>query len=550
MKDPKKKQNFNGNKGSNKRRSGKRDSKPPINKTDSASEAMPTTNEFSWYNSNPALVEASARVPFPYRPGMDYPAFARIANVSAGETSLRQGFSKIPGLMMIEWAPSFGKSNDVTSPISMAARDIFSRVRSAFSGSISVDAPDFLIHIMAMDSIYAYIAWLCRVYKALNTFTPDNLLTPECILSGMRFSDKQINVLKANRVELYGRINELISMVHRFNVPDIFPVLTRHRWMSERFYCDAKSSMSQIYCFNPVALYKFQVDSAGAGQLVSTKLDPHDFGVTTLIGELFTFGTDLIAALSNWDDCYIINGYLARAYESTKMINIPEIGLNDIAELVYDEVVLTQIENATCPPVEVEGVDASLSQVVASNALVAEYKLHAAASAPRSVMAGWAGARINLPDDQPTAADTVEASRLLAIFDVDKQDESLIKVSTCGTEIPVNFVVIFYDGVQAKYTRINCNDLFLHSSSSSASDPNVTVDVTALNRYIDAIGVLSSFDWHPLTLGGVITTNGSSPATASYYMIGDVRNLTHVSLEDLDNINRVCLYSQFNSFSK
>lgn len=216
-------------------------------------------NDFSWYNKNPLLTESVARIPFPYRPGMKLPE-VKLLNSAKEQAAYPQ---TVPGIMTINWIPTVGYSKDNLSPISMTAKDIFSKVRSAFSGSITADAPDFIMHIMAMDSIYAYISWLKRVYRASGTFTLNNHLTPEVLLQAMGFrSSNALQILK-NRTRLWGIINELIAMTDSFIVPNEFPIITRHMWMSDRAYGDAFSMNAQMYLFNCTNWYKFKTDEKG-----------------------------------------------------------------------------------------------------------------------------------------------------------------------------------------------------------------------------------------------------------------------------------------------
>lgn len=219
-------------------------------------------NEFSWYNKNPLLTESVARIPFPYRPGMKL-SDVKLLNTARAQDRIP---GTVPGIMTIDWIPTVGYSNSNLSPISMTAKDIFSKVRSAFSGAIAADAPDFIMHIMAMDSVYSYISWLKRVYRASGTFTLNNHLTPEILLQAMGFPAATVPVIMRERTRLWGIINELVAMTNSFIVPDEFPIITRHMWMSDRAYGDAFSMNAQMYLFNCTRWYKFSTEEAGAGR--------------------------------------------------------------------------------------------------------------------------------------------------------------------------------------------------------------------------------------------------------------------------------------------
>lgn len=502
---------------------------------------IPRTNDSSWYTSNPKLVEASARVPFPYRPGMLTPKnmFADVYS-SLSFTGVNTT-GRVPGVFAIDWVPSVGVSSDVTSPISIAAKDIFSRVRSAFSGSIQADAPDFVIHMMAMDSIYAYISYLKRIYKTLITFNPDNQITPEVLLQAMRWSPADIYKLMANKVQLFGIINELVSMANRFVTPNVMPVMQRHVWMSERVYCDAPMVNSQMYLFNLTHVYKFGVDSNGAGQLTLTAIP-----TSGTVDDLFTFGRELIEAVSNWDDGYVINGYLAKAYEGVPRFAITELTMDDRLEMVYNEVVLSQIENATCPHGEMESITGTISQEVNSNALISTITGKYAATA-RNAGVQWTTNRINCRQEQPSAVDTIEATRLMTKWEV--SSASAGAVSECGTEAVWNFRIMNYVNETGKWDSANVNNMVLIAAVQNQNF--VAVTNSHLVDFTRALGVFGSFGWHPIMLTGFALRDAAqdAKATTDYVgILGDIHNITFISDEDMAYINRCCLYSEFGSF--
>lgn len=525
----------NGKKNSKGRYNGKRNGRG----TNTSQNKMPATNDSSWYTSNAKLVEASARVPFPYRPGLPVPDFYADVDTTLSFSG-SSATAKIPGVFVIDWAPSVGISKDVTSPISLAARDIFSKVRAAFSGSIQADAPDFIIHMMALDSIYAYIAFLKRMYKAIVSFNPDNQISPEVLLQAMGWTQTSIYKLMADKVHLFGVINELIAMANRFRTPNVMPVFQRHAWMSERVYTDAPTLNSQLYLFNLTNVYKFTTEASGAGMLESVQMP-----TSVTVDDLFTFGRELIEALSNWDDAYIINGYLAKAYEGTPNFSIAELQMDDRMELVYNEVVLSQIENATTAPARLQQFNGTIKQIVNTNALNTSYSANVQ-SASVGKGATWTVNRINCRQDQPSAVDTIEATRLMTKWSMTGSTASVVQ---CGTEIVVNFRVMVYQKMNNAWVPVNVNNMLL--PAVAAGQTSVTVLATNLSNFINAYLAFSSFDWHPIMLAGSqIRDKLDAPTSTTDYvgLLGDIHNITFISDKDMDYINRCCLYSEFGSF--
>lgn len=502
-------------------------------------ERIPKTNDPSWYTSNAKLVEASARIPFPYRPGISVPTYAKNTNTGIKSTFV-SATAKIPGVFAIDWVPAVGVSSDVTSPISLAARDIFSKVRSAFSGSIQADAPDFIIHMMAMDSIYSYISYLKRMYKTLITFNPDNQITPEVLLQTMGWSSSDIYKLMSQKVEFFGVINELVAMTNRFFTPNIMPVMQRHVWMSERVYSDAPSVNSQMYLFNLTHVYKFSTDSNGAGQLTLVPV-PH----SGTVSDLFTFGRELIQAVSDWDDGYIINGYLAKAYDTAARFAISPLNLDDRLEMVYNEVVLSQIENATCAPTGLSAVSGSITQNANSNALIATYS-GTIPNASKGKGHVWTTNRINCRGEQPSAVDTIEASRLMTKWSA---ASGTATVEECGTEVVTNFRILTYDTSSNAWNPVTVNNMVIICTQPTQAVVNMTT--TELSSFVYALVAFSAFDWHPIMLTGseIRSGTGSDISSVDYIgLLGDIHNITFISDEDMAHINRCCLYSEFGSF--
>lgn len=70
-------------------------------------------NDFAWYNKNSRLVEATARVPFPYRPGVPIPTYAQSGmkvNAVGATESVNQLQQRLPGVCVLEWHPTAGLS--------------------------------------------------------------------------------------------------------------------------------------------------------------------------------------------------------------------------------------------------------------------------------------------------------------------------------------------------------------------------------------------------------------------------------------------------------
>lgn len=486
-------------------------------------------NDYAWYNANPLLSEAAARIPFPYRPGMQIPT------TQAGTNST--GFSRpVPGVLALQWAPSVGQSSLPTDPASIAAKEIFAKVRAAFSGSLDADGPDMVIYLLALDSIFSYIASCKRLYRSINAFTYENYLWPDALLAAQLPSDTATPVdvianLRKDKAKLWLNINELIGMTRKFRCPDIFPLFKRHYWMNDNVYTDAPTPNSQTYVFNQNAYYKFGLDTISGDVKVGsvTLVQP----TWTDVDGIYSFGRELIDALAGSDDAYIISGYLTRAFEGTGNFYVEELAQDEALTPYFMPEVLEQIHN-TFTVMESSTVTSVLgtlkvTQNPANNAVVSNPSIPAPGP---TVSIKNIVPKLSVAAAQPMAIDVVEASRLAAYID---SSNNII----CGTELP-----LYWRYFQSGANPIGFLALQVRTGNLD-SDGNYTNTSSWLRSHFGILAFISAFDWHPRW---ITCTLDSTNKLVEASEVWDIHNVTAVSEEDLRQINKICLLSEFNSF--
>lgn len=504
-------------------------------------------NDVSWYTRYPELSIAAASFPYPYRPGMD----VEMGSYEGTSGAVRRYFN-VPGVMALNWAPSLGVTNSATSPASVAAKEIYAKVRSKYSGALEADAPDFMVYLMALDSIFSYIAWLKRIYRTLNAWSPSNYVVPDVVLASFGLRTDDVQALRNNMTNLWQGINELVLQSRKFTCPALMDVFNRHYWMSDNVYTDANSINSQFYVYNLAAVYKYAAlplhndpNNTGAGlQLVRL---PNYVGATIDVPTLVNFGRSLIEALVAWDDAYTINGYLMRAFEGAPSFVVAELLQNEVLTPVYEEEVLVQIENSMTLPCGSLLVKGSLvgsynvTQDVLTNSLISNPSYTVPTDdeeqlgSPLTSMAYTMPSTLSIRSDTPTVADNIIASRLMArVLTAVKGTNSWTVTFECGTEIPF------------------CWLLYTTKHATTTSNPDVVNQLQmreatgAIQPYL--MSVMSQFDWHPFVW---LVPSITGPATngAEVIPLGDVHNITTITEEMLQNLHRICLFSEFNSFS-
>lgn len=512
-------------------------------------------NDVSWYNRNPNLLLAAGSFPYPNRPGMvvNYGTYKPTAT-SGVVTNTFEG--AIPGAMVLDWIPNLGRSQVATDPASVLGKEIYARVRQVYAGALEADAPDFVMYVMAMDSIFSYIAWLKRVYRCINAWSPENYFTPDGVLTAFGFTPAEIVNLRTEKTELWQDINDLVLQSHKFTVPSSMDVFNRHYWMSDNIYTDAQSLNAQFYIFNLQAVYKYQELNMQSGDpaagLAMTLLPTAKSRSSSLHAkDLYQFGVALINALVAWDDAYTINGYLRRAFEGDSQFIVSEIASTEILTPVYEPEVLMQIENSRAIPrgdliTDFSGFN--VSQDVLTNAVISnpKYTIQISSDSTNIFTHQMYNLKptLSVRSDTPTVADSVVASRLQSSVEASVSGGSAVVTVDAGTEVPVKWKtsIMVLPTHTYEYKVYHQTPCFTLDISKPGADFQ-----SQLNALVDMF-TTACFDWAPFSFVTYETVNGTTGVWWGQRIMCDIHNITTISKSDLENLHRVCIYSEFNSF--
>lgn len=536
--------------GKNQRNSGKRRQRPVKSEDRSYSrdeDRIPQIdNDISWYSHYPDLLVAAASIPFPYRPGMNL-NWGRVT-IDSKSTTI---YSPIPGVAVLSWVPSIGDTSKVTDPINIVGKEIYSNVRKAFSGTLSADPPDFIMYLVALDSVFSYIGSLKRIYRILDSYNPENYEVPNTLLNALGLNEPTITALRSQKPQFLSLINQLCYQTRKFNLPTVMDYFTRHYWMNDNVFLDAQSPRGQMYTFRQDGFWSYSenvyiVDQDGnktqdvAGGLEYAPAPWLSFMNTTNAmqpNNFYQFGLSLIQKLADSEDAYTISGYLARAYESGNFFVVEPLSGDELFEAAYSQEVLAQIENSfglfTQAPTPTWSPIANLTiaQQVSTNGVY----WRSVASSTNTVYEqdGLSDVRYILREkclltsrsDSPTAADVVLASRLHGNLVGKGYQSSIATFIMCGTEIPVCW--------ELYYTRMN------NTGQRTVESATVT-SVTTSPENPEILAALSNFDWHP---GMLVFADGA------IYPMMDVHNPTLLTSDQLEEIHKVCFLSEFNAFN-
>lgn len=482
-------------------------------------------NDFSWYNKNPVLLESAARIPFAVPTGGELDA-GTLYWKDSGTTKLVPGSLRTSGVMAVDYSPAIGYSQSADSPATIAAREIYAKVRKAYSGTLSVDAPDFMMYLLALDGIFSYIARLKRIYRTINVYSGVNKYTPDVLLGvnlGFTYGadakcQAALNDLRTNKTRLWGGINTLIHNVSKFTCPAVMDIFNRHYWMNDNYFMDRPNRKAQIYMFRQSSFWKFKLDEQSRGCVTCEPLAANSTSMG-MVDYLLKFGNDLLNALNDDEDAYTINGYLQRAFEGTPSFKIDVLGEDEIAEFIYSPEVLYQIHNAKVipsnslilPTVTQTGTD---STVVSTPSFIIPLDKDGVGRAlPNTIL--------DVDAELPDMPSVVVSSRLMYAYEVLNQDANQYVVAIyCGTEIVNLFNMATFDGFTWT-TKAFKNNLLVKA--------NITED-----------DLQKMARWSMFNLAPVVTYWYIDAASSTFKPItlGDMTNPTSVNNEALKDLNQ------------
>lgn len=517
------------------------------------SPGMSGLNDYSWYSKYPSLLNAAAAFPYPYRPGMTLPmGDIRGAYTNASTVQYTDVRMRIPGVLQINWSPSVGQSTQPTDPASIVGKEVYAAVRKVFSGSIDADAPDFVMYLLALDSLFSYIGALKRVYRCLTAWSPDNFQTPDVLLSSLGVSTGSAKTLRANEADFLRMINELVLQSRKFRCPAIMDLFNRHYWLNDNVYTDAPTINSQFYVFNQQFFLQLKSDAAIPNETTITaaglvaKNTPLVRSDSLTVQSLWNFGLSLIQALDAWDDCYLISGYLMRAYEGVPSFTVDELNFGDSLTPVYVEEVLTQIENTRMVFGQTVSASLNIYQDPSTNAVISQPVTTVSSTLTYGLERDLPPI-LSLRSDLPTVEENVIASRLQMSSGLTQITPVISSSATegypihCASEVVISMSLYGCDphAVGSPNNAVSLRSVF-GVSTGRTSDTMYT----SLPMYL----WLTQFDWHPI-LYMLFMDSDTPNSGAQIIPIGDLHNVTVLDRAQLKELNRICLFSEFGSFT-
>lgn len=302
-------------------------------------------NDVSWYTKFPELAEAAAKINWSNIVGKPN---------SIGPTEISQndmlqiwandplwGYKDTPGVAKFTVIPAFGFSTDSSSPLNVAANQMYANIRYVNSGAKNYDAVDLMVHILGMTGIYSCLNYLILIYSLGRSYQAINQFWPKGILAAHNIDEDD---LVAHLSDFYFYILSRISKVSALPVPATFDLFRREAFLYRHVYIEGESLRDQMYTLQPEGFWKFSPFNDGtAGGNVTVKVWDDTAPIT--VSYMMSYLDDLIDQYFGDEDAGIISGDILKAFGD----NIIQLGTfsADITEApVYDPMVLTQLKNS------------------------------------------------------------------------------------------------------------------------------------------------------------------------------------------------------------
>lgn len=308
---------------------------------------VPTrTNPVEWYYPNEQLGKDSASIAYHILTGTGH-------NIFRDDILGLKSQYVVPGIMTIRLVDGVGYSNGPTSTINTAIRSIYSWVRHQNSGHSNYEAPDLGMYILAMSEVYARYAEVCRIYRVAMTYKWVNRYIPDTVLAALGADAADI---RANLAQFRAGLNVIAAKISSLAVPNIFPVFKRRDMLYSNIYMDSDTDRGQYYIFKKANYRIFSPTAAATGgSLIShDEVELHTpVSAKLTVKQLLDHLTSILEPILSDEDMNIMSGDILKAYGRESLYVVNGVDENATCQPVYDETVLSQIENMTCLPMSV-----------------------------------------------------------------------------------------------------------------------------------------------------------------------------------------------------
>ena len=519
-----------------------------------------SANDPEWYNLNPDLTRDAASISFetPLRNGV---TLATEGNSSMFPSDLTNDYAvdtilHRASMVNLQWIPTIGKGSlHSTTPVNVAAQNIYSWVRHANSGHANYEPSDIMMYLLALSEAYKYYAWGRLIYKVANSQFPQDV---NFVKAFQACTGVQIDDYRQNLADFRYYLNTVATRLNALYVPSKFPYFNRHIWLAANVFKDSPIKKSAYYVFRPycVGVYKEGSASEATGSLVMTALSD------STPGSYKTLMDGVLNAIINSEDIGIISGDIKKAY-GDNLFTIEATPVDDYINPVYSEEVLAQINNISFAMNEpLGGVKSSwhIHQYPGNHQIyqglyhadIEDYlnDSHVNPNFPLMENALTRGsyipaiehsALINTYVEQPKPEFVLVYSRFTNIQRVD-QVTGITTGSTypdsCGSEVVLFASVAYAERATDGSWSWQHEEVYRNRNTERPVSQGIAAKTLSLPA------LTSQIDWFPRYSTTLFDSNGLYDKS-SYLIAQDIDNFAVVNTNSLDNMHSCALLSQF-----
>jgi hypothetical protein len=518
-------------------------------------------NDASWYAKSPQSLKDAASFSFnnPLGNAISMRLGEHVSGVSA---------TSVPGIATVRLAHSLGASSDATSPINVAAKNIYSFVRHANSGHANYEAPDMMCYIAATADAYSMYAWMVRLYGVLNTYSQTNRYYPTALVRAMNvdFTD-----LMQHINDFRGYINRCALKLSVLWIPSDLPIFKRRYWVYSNIYTDASTGKAQTYLFNPAYFYKFDPTGPTGSRLVPVHID--FAGAPTYLGQpaegigykpisfedIRTIFDSLVDPMLADEDIGIMSGDIKKAY-GDRLLGVSQIDASYTVLPVYNEEVLSQIHHIKTARLFAE--NPVISQDDKGNIVETKECIVGQFADTSNAVAKTHDVYLNSRHNTVEPEEVMVSTRLMwaslskpRTFNYQATPYTAVKIDTCGCEVPLTIRIWqvapsnrsgwgFYhaEEVDGRWyiNKDIATDVYVDAGVWYAEGIQKGWDTIALSE-------VSNFDWFPLLY--IVSDQDDVAVGGNYkpfWTIGDLNNYRSITPYELSNINQTAWLSLLN----
>lgn len=535
-------------------------------------------NDYNWYVPNGQILTDVASIQEVVRGGapltLNYQdnAFSPMATI-------------VPGIMTYYYVPTVGNSQDGDSALNVAATSLYTRLRLKTNVASNYDKNDAMLYIISVGQLYAYYAYVTKVYGCAQYWDQYSTYLPKGIVNSMGVDYDNII---ANMADFRAWINQFAYALQSLPVPNVLPYTTRQIFMNESVYTDSPNSKKHQYShFCPMGFYKYSegTSESAAGKLTLRYLPYFLSGAAELIppqrdrmrwDELKLYGDELLKPiLGSQDMAQYIAGDILKAYSGSSLYIVSPIAETFVVRPGYNAEVLEQMENMYIYPAEYVSSEVVQSVAVNNTYLISDLKMwyewkptaqQAEANYQRWQIIKESNERslvLNRHEDGFPPERVMTMTRLSGVLPMlIKSDNKItgpdnVKHNgyfvpyTCGTEVVICAIMSYYASKTSPGTMKTSEHMFRTDNWMDLNAAATDFGFQMFHRNLALMDAVASFDWHPKLRTVIHETVTEEGNTNTFYEVTggnwDLDNYTQISVEVLRNLNDVAVLGEFAS---